>query len=248
MLLLLKKELHKSGNPKKAKFLQGFFKTGKGEYGEGDVFIGVTVPESRKIAQKFAGLSITDVGKLITSKIHEERLVALLILVYKFQKGNKETKKEIFDFYLAHTIYINNWDLVDLSARDIVGSYLFHHSGKVSSGDCTRNPDSLNPILAKLARSKNLWERRIAIIATYYFVKRNQFNETLKIAALLTFDQHDLIHKAVGWMLREVGKRDQKVEEEFLKNCYKKMPRTALRYAIERFPKDLRLSYLNGFI
>ena len=225
----LRKELRARANPKRAKILAGFFKTGKGEYGEGDIFIGVTVPETRKVAQRFSDPSLADIAKLIRSGIHEERLLALLILVHKFEKGNSRSQKHIFDFYLKHTKYINNWDLVDLTAPKIVGTYLMHRP---------RN------VLYKLARSDSIWERRIGILATYTFLKVGEFKDTLAISRILLNDPHDLIHKAVGWMLREVGKQSQTAEEQFLKKHYKTMPRTMLRYAIERFPKRLRGAYL----
>jgi len=223
----LKEELRFKANPEKAKLLQGFFKTGKGEYGEGDIFLGVVVPESRKIAKKYADLALADVEKLLHSKIHEERLTALLILVDKFHAGKEQ--KKIYNFYLQNTKYINNWDLVDLSAHKIVGAYL---------------TDKSKSILIKLARSRNLWERRIAVIATFSFIKDNRFKESLKIAKILLNDEHDLIQKAVGWMLREVGKRDLKTEESFLREYCKKMPRTMLRYAIEKFPERKRKRFL----
>ncbi|MFH1780931.1 MAG: DNA alkylation repair protein [Candidatus Nealsonbacteria bacterium] len=224
----LKEKLNSQANPEKAKLLKRFFKTGKGEYGEGDVFLGVTVPESRNIAKKYANLKLKDVIKLLCSAIHEERLIALLIMIDKFQA--EEEQKKIFDLYLKNTKHINNWDLVDLSAHKIVGAHL---------------ADKSKSILYKLAQSKNLWERRIAVISTLNFINHNQFSENLKIARILLNDKHDLIHKAVGWMLREVGKRDLKSEEEFLKEHCQQMPRTMLRYAIERFPEEKRKQYLN---
>ncbi len=226
-LLRLKEELRSKANPKKAKILRGFFKTGKGEYGEGDVFLGVIVPESRTVAKKYASLKLADVIKLLHSEIHEERLTALLIMINEFQAGQDRGK--IHHLYLKNTKYINNWDLVDLSADKIVGAYL------------SKKPKS---ILIKLARSRNFWERRIAIMATFNFIKNNEFKETLKIAKILLNDKHDLIQKAVGWMLREVGKRDLKTEESFLKEYCKEMPRVMLRYAIERFPERKRKRYL----
>jgi len=246
MINELKKDVRKFANPKKAKVYQKFFKTGKGEYGEGDIFLGLTAPQSRKIAIKYKDLSFDDVKKLLQSKIHEERVIALLILVHNFSsfakaasfaevatKAESEDKrKRIFDFYLKHTKYINNWDLVDLSTDKIVGQYLL---------------DKSKDILFKLARSKSLWERRISIVATYQFIKDGRYQETLKISEMLLKDDHDLIHKAVGWMLREVGKEcSQEVLEKFLKKDYQKMHRTTVRYAIERFPEKLRKEYLNG--
>ncbi len=227
----LKKETLSKANPEKARILKTFFKTGKGEYGEGDSFLGITVPESRKIAIKYSHLSLSDINELLESKIHEERLVALLILVNNYKSSQE--KENIFNFYLKNTKYINNWDLVDLSADKIVGDHLI-------------NKDK--SILYNLAKSNNIWERRISIISTFHFIKNNQFDDTLKISKILLNDTHDLIHKAVGWMLREIGKRVQEVEEHFLKQHYKLMPRTMLRYAIEKFPEEKRNAYLKGAV
>jgi len=227
----LKKELRTKANPGKAKILQGFFKTGKGEYGAGDIFLGITVPETRKIAEKYSTLRLAETVKLLHSKVHEERLASLLIMVNKFENGEKEEKEMIYKTYLKNTKNINNWDLVDLSAYKIVGDYLF---------------DEPKAILYKLAKSKSVWERRIAIMATFNFIKKNKFRETLKIAKILLRDKHDLIQKAVGWMLREVGKRNFKTEEGFLNKYYKKMARTMLYYAIEKFPERKRKRYLIG--
>ncbi len=229
MLNKLKKDLLKLKNPKKAKILSRFFKTGKGEYGKGDVFLGIVVPEQREVAKKYPDLSLENIQKLLSSKIHEHRLISLFILIIRYKKADNVGKKEIFNFYLRNTKNINNWDLVDLSAPNIIGSYLL---------DKPRN------ILYKLAKSNNLWERRIGIMATFGFIKNNQFKDTLKISEILLNDKHDLIHKAVGWMLREIGKRNKLVEEKFLKKYYKKMPRTMLRYAIERFDESKRKFYL----
>ena len=215
-------------NPEKSKIYQRFFKTGKGEYGEGDIFLGLTVPETRAIAKQFSHLSLNQLIPHLNSKYHEERLLALLILVNNYQKTKSQ---DIIDFYLKNTKYINNWDLVDLTADKILGNYLL-------------NKDK--SILYQLVKSENLWERRISIISTFAFIKNNQFEDTLRISALLLKDKHDLIHKAVGWMLREVGKRNKPVLENFLKQNYKQMPRTMLRYAIEKFPEDLRQKYLKG--
>jgi len=225
----LKKELKEISSPKQAKILQRFFKTGRGEYGEGDIFLGVKVPAQRKIADKFQELSLEDLEKLLNSKIHEHRMTTLFILIEQYKKANESGKKKIFGFYLKNTKNINNWDLVDLSAPKIVGDYLL---------DKPRN------ILYKLAKSNNLWERRIAIISTWIIIKNNEFEDTLKISKVLLKDKHDLIHKAVGWMLREVGKKDQKIEEEFLQKHYLKMPRMMLRYAIEKFEENRRKFYL----
>lgn len=228
-LAQIKKALHSYSNRQKAKVLQGFFKTGPGEYGEGDIFIGVTVPQIRKLARRYQELPLTQVKQLLKSKVHEQRLLALIILILKFQKAQLADKAKIYRLYLQNTKYINNWDLVDLTATHIVGGYLW---------------DKNKAILYKLARSKSLWERRIAIISTFYLIRNNQFKDTLKIAKILLLDKEDLIHKAVGWMLREVGKHDITVEESFLKKYCQIMPRTMLRYAIERFPDKKRQAYL----
>ncbi len=227
----IKSEINSLANPKKAASLQKYFKTGKGEYGEGDIFLGLTVPISRKIALNYPNLSLNEIKDLLKSKIHEHRLIALFILVDKFKKSKE--KKEIFDFYLDNAGFINNWDLVDSSAEQIVGEYLI---------------DKDKSILYYLSSSSNIWERRISIISTFHFIKNNQFIDTLKISEILFKDKHDLIHKAVGWMLREVGKKDSSVLEKFLKSHYKFMPRTSLRYAIERFPEEKRQRYLKGEI
>lgn len=239
MLDKLEKTLKEKSNPSKAKLLQRFFKTGRGEYGEGDIFLGIMVPEQRKIAKEFNDLTIKDIDELLNSKIHEKRMIALFILIQKYDKASKNNeenlKKEIFDFYLknANKNNINNWDLVDLSAPNIIGDYLI---------------DKNREILYQLARSSNLWGKRIAILSTAAFIRQGDFNDILKISEILLKDRHDLIHKAVGWMLREVGKRDVKILEGFLKKYYKKMPRTMLRYAIEKFDKEKRDKYLRGEI
>jgi len=229
----IKMKLQQLSSPEKAKVLQRFFKTGPGEYGEGDVFIGVKVPDLRKVAKDFRGIAIKDVIILLESAVHEERLLALLILVRKYVKGNETAKEKIFKLYLKKTNFINNWDLVDVTAHHIVGDYLM---------DKNKGP------LYRLARSVDLWERRIAVMATFYFIKRKRYEETLKIAQILLTDKEDLIHKAVGWMLREIGKRDMISEERFLKQHCKEMPRTMLRYAIEKFPEPKRQQYLKGEI
>jgi len=232
-IINIKKELRSKANSAKAKILQGFFKTGKGQYGEGDIFLGIIVPEQRKIAKKYIDLDLKQIQELLKSKIHEERLTSLLILVTKYKKAEKlkdeKQKQEIFKFYLENTKTINNWDLVDLSAPTIVGNYLLNKDKK---------------ILYKLANSDNLWEKRIAIVSTFGLIKNNQLEETIKIAEILLKDKHDLIHKAVGWALREIGKRDLKELEEFLNTHHKNMPRTMLRYAIEKFDDDKRKRYL----
>jgi 3-methyladenine DNA glycosylase AlkD len=225
----IRSKLRKLGSKQKARTLQRFFKTGQGEYGEGDIFLGVPVPEIRKLAAKYQVISIVDVLKFLKSPIHEERLFALIILVIKYSIGNDVVKKGIYELYLTNTQHINNWDLVDLSAEKIVGDYL---------------TDKSKERLCHLARSKSLWERRISIMATFHFIKQNNFDETLKIAEILLTDREDLIHKAVGWMLREIGKRDLPTEEKFLNEHSQVMPRTMLRYAIERFPELKRQAYL----
>jgi len=227
----VRKELKSMADPDKAVILQRFFKTGLGQYGEGDIFIGVTVPQSRKIAKKFSQLQLVEVKTLLYSRIHEERLVALLILVWRYSSasGNREEKEEIVKFYLDNIKQVNNWDLVDLSAPNILGAHLLD------------NRDSR--LLYRLSKSENVWERRVAILATYHFIRNDDFSYTLKIAEMLLQDRHDLIHKAVGWMLREVGKRDATAEEAFLEKYWSVMPRTMLRYAIERLPENKRLRY-----
>lgn len=227
----VKKELQAFADPKQAKLLARFFKTGKGEYGEGDVFIGIKVPNQRKVAKNNKDLSLTEIEKLLSSDIHEHRLTALLILTYQFPKLNEDEQKKVVEFYLSHTKYINNWDLVDLSAPNIPGEYLFNNKDK-------------RKILYRLAKSKNLWEKRIAMLSTFTFIREEEFEDALAIAELLVNDSHDLIHKAVGWMLRELGKKDQKIEEEFLRRHHKTMPRTMLRYAIERFDEKKRKFYM----
>lgn len=227
----IKQELQKLGNREKAKILSGFFKTGKGEYGQGDIFLGVTVPLQREIAKRGVELSLPEIEKLLKSPIHECRLTALLILTYQYLKATEKEKKHIFDFYVLHTDYINNWDLVDVSTPNIVGTYLLDKNRK---------------ILYTFAHSKNLWERRISILATFAFLRQKDFSDTCAIANLLLNDSHDLIHKAVGWMLRELGKRDEKVLCQFLDIHADVMPRTMLRYAIERFPETKRKRYLSG--
>ncbi len=233
MLDKLRLDLQKIADPIKAKNYARFFKTGKGEYGEGDNFLGVVVPNQRQIAVKYKDLSLVDLQKLLSSNIHEYRLTALFILVsqYKQFKKDKEKRGVIIKFYLKNTKNINNWDLVDSSAHYILGDYLLDKKDR--------------SILYKLAKSKNLWERRIAIISTFAFIRARQFDNTIKISEILLKDKHDLIHKAVGWMLREVGKRNKKVEEGFLQKYYRQMSRTMLRYAIEKLPENERKRYLD---
>lgn len=226
-----KRDLQKLRNPESAAFLKRFFKTGKGEYAEGDDLLGISVPKTREIAKKYKDLPLADAARLLQSPYHEERLMALFILVDKFDKGTESEKSQIVKIYLKLAAkYVNNWDLVDSSAQYILGQYLLNR------------PRS---IIYKLAKSKNLWEKRIAIISTAYFIRNEDFWDTLKVAEILLNDKLDLIHKAVGWMLREVGNRDRAVEIEFLNKYGASMPRTMLRYAIEKFPEPLRQKYLN---
>jgi 3-methyladenine DNA glycosylase AlkD len=229
----IKSDLLKKADKQKAKILQRFFKTGPGQYGEGDVFIGVVVPEQRRTAKKFRDAGLTEVEKLLHDKIHECRLTALLILCEKFDSAGQNGQKEIFELYIKNYNYINNWDLVDLSSPKIAGQYL---------------SDKDRSCLIEFANSDTLWKQRIAVIATFAFIKNNDFNDILKLAKLLINHKHDLIHKAVGWMLRETGKRDIDVLISFLNRYYKKMPRTMLRYAIEKFDKETREKYLKGIV
>lgn len=221
-------------DPEKAVFLPKFFNAFPGGYGEGDKFLGIKVPDQRKVARRYyKNVSLKTIEKLLQESIHEYRQTALFLLVYKFEKADKEEKEKIVNLYLKNLAYVNNWDLVDSSAEKILGAYLW---------------DKDKDILYKLASSESLWEQRVAIIATFYFIKRNEFKVTLEIAKLLLKHKHDLIHKAVGWMLREIGKRDLETELEFLKEYYQIMPRTMLRYAIEKFEPGLRNKFLKGLI
>ena len=231
MLKEIRTALREYANESDAMVLQRFFKTGPGEYGEGDRFLGVRVPATRRVARKYRDLPLADALTLLHSSVHEERLLALIVITQKYQKGTPVEQAEIYNIYLDHTPDINNWDLVDTSAEHIVGAYLKSRSRE--------------PIHA-LARSESIWERRIAIMSTFHFIKNYEFDETLKIAEILVSDTEDLIHKAVGWMLREVGKRDRNTEETFLVKHYRNMPRTMLRYAIKKFPEDIRQQYLKG--
>lgn len=231
MLQQLTTDLLQLGSPEKAAFLSRFFKTGKDQYGEGDVFLGITMPEIREIVKKYPSLLLEEWTELLQSPYHEFRMAALIGLMKRFQKAKKEagTQQCIFDIYLSNLDKINNWDLVDVTCRDIVGAFLLHKD---------------RSILYELAERPHLWSQRVAIVSTWYFISRNQFTDTLQLSELLLSHKHDLIHKAVGWMLREVGKRDELVLEEFLDTHLKQMPRTALRYAIERFPESKRKYYL----
>ena len=233
LMLLANKEI--------AEHSQRFFKTGKGEYGESDIFLGIRVPVLRKLVNKYRGISLEEVSKLLHSKFHEERLLAVLILVHLFknrsgtldESGTYDGQKQIYNLYLDNIEFINNWDIVDISAGNIVGAYL-HQKDKA--------------LLYRLVKSQNLWERRISIISTFHFIRNYDFDDTLKIAEILLNDKEDLIHKAVGWMLREVGKRELEIEEGFLQEHYQEMPRTMLRYAIERITEARRKMYLKGQI
>ena len=227
----IRRDLRKLGSPRKARELQRFFKTGPGEYGEGDVFLGVRVPELRALVRRYADLPLDRVPALLGSRIHEERLFALLLLVRQFSRGDQAVRTAVYELYMARTAAVNNWDLVDLSAAKIVGAHL-------EDRDRSR--------LDTLTGSGSLWERRIAIVATLHFIRQGDLADTFRIADRLLGDPEDLIHKAVGWMLREAGKRDRAAEEAFLRPRYASMPRTMLRYAIERFPEPLRQDYLKG--
>jgi 3-methyladenine DNA glycosylase AlkD len=227
----LRQELSVLADENRARSLARYFKTGRGEYGEGDCFLGIPVPAQRKVALRYCSLSLNEVRRLLRSPIHEHRFTALEILVAQYEKGSEESRESIFRFYLDHTKYINNWDLVDTSASYIVGSHL-RFGGKA--------------LLNSLAASPNVWERRIAIVATFAFLRQGKLKDTLRIAAKLLADPHDLIHKAVGWALREAGKTDRIQLLLFLKKHYERMPRTTLRYAVERFPPKERKNLLQG--
>ena len=227
-------ELKNLGSPERANHSLRFFKTGPGQYGESDIFFGASVPEMRTVAKKYKDISLEETTELLKNKYHECRLVALLIIVEKYERSKTNSEKKIlYEMYLNNTKYINNWDLVDLSAHKIVGAYLYNE---------LKLKDT--KILYKLAKSSDLWDKRISIISTFYFIYRKEFKDALRISEILINDKHDLIHKAVGWMLRELGKRDQNTEEDFLKKHYKTMPRTMLRYAIERFDDKKKKFYL----
>jgi len=229
MTNLVKKCLQKKINKEKAIFLLRFFKTQKGQYGEGDIFWGITVPEQRKIAQQFKEINFYQIQELLSDGIHECRLTGLLILIEKYKKADPSEQAKIFKLYLKNYKNINNWDLVDLSAPAIVGNYLLNKDRK---------------ILYRFAQSNHLWKKRIAIVATFAFIKNKQLDDTFEIAKILLNDKHDLIHKAVGWMLREAGKRNKKAEIDFLKKYASKMPRTMLRYSIEKFSELERKKFL----
>lgn len=229
----VQKTLRKLADPDIAAHSLHYMKAGKGEYGEGDMFIGIRTPALRTQLKRFYNLSVDDSFSLIKSKYHEERWFALQLLVRKFQRGTADEKKTIYDRYLQDTKYINNWDLVDCSAPKIIGPYLENRSRR---------------LLYRFAKSKSIWERRIAIMSTFHFIRGYDFDDALEISRMLLNDQEDLIHKAVGWMLREVGNRDRVAEKKFLNKYYQTMPRTMLRYAIEKFPEKERKSYLQGVL
>ncbi len=232
----LKKEIRSYQDKKAALFLSGFFKTKKGEYAFGDIFLGIKVPILRTIAKKYSDFKLKDLVSLIKSKYHEERFVALILIVNRVKKSKDPTViKECYEFFITHLDYINNWDLVDVSVLHVIGRYLYENKRK-------------KVILYQWAKSKNLWHRRIAMLSTFYFLRQRDFGDTLKLAKLYLNDKEDLIHKASGWLLREIGKRDKEVLVKFLQQHYKQMPRTMLRYAIEKFSKRDRAQYLSGFV
>jgi 3-methyladenine DNA glycosylase AlkD len=229
-----REEIRALANKEIAQHSLRFFKTDKGEYGHGDLFLGVRAPKIRLIAKKHIDISITDMKTLIQSKYHEERFLGLIILVNKYAKTkDKKNRNQLYKIYVSSFKYINNWNLVDVTCPHVTGKHLI---------------DKDRTILYKWAKSEDLWTKRIAMISTFYFIRKNDLDDTFKIADMLLQDEHDLIHKAVGWMLREAGKRDIKKEETFLKKHYKTMPRTMLRYSIEKFPETKRQKYLKGTI
>ena len=233
MIDKIKQDLEILSEPEKAEFLPRFFKALPGGYAEGDLFIGVTVPNIRKVARRYRDLPLPQVRRLLHSGIHEHRLTALLILVDTFGRADQSLKENIGAFYISNLKHVNNWDLVDLSADKILGAFLFGRD---------------RAILYTLCHSDHLWSQRVSIISTFFFIRRGQFDDTLRLAGQLLSHRHDLIHKATGWMLREVGKRDKEAEELFLKKHYREMPRTMLRYAIEKFTYEERQRYLKGLI
>jgi 3-methyladenine DNA glycosylase AlkD len=229
----VKRELAAQGRPAAAAAMQRFFQTGPGGYGEGDRFRGLKVPAVRKLAKTFRDLPFPEAGRLLASPFHEDRLAALIILTRQFERGGEAERGRIYSLYLRGCKWINNWDLVDVSAPQILGGYL---------ADKDRDP------LYRLARSRNLWKRRMAMLATFTFIRRGDFADALRIAGILSLSREDLLHKAVGWMLREIGNRDRAAEEAFLADRYRSLPRTLLRYAIEKFPEPRRQAYLKGRI
>ena len=233
MLEEIQRTLAEAGNHEIAEHSQRFFKTGPGEYGEGDLFRGIRVPVLRRIAKQYKAVDLDIIEGLLHSNYHEDRLASLFMLNEKYRKGNEALKQTIYDFYLSNTAWINNWDLVDSSAHKIVGPHLEHRD---------------RTILYTLAKSDLIWERRIAMMSTYYFIKKDDYADALQLAEILLHDKEDLIHKVVGWMLRELGKRNFDLEDGFLTAHYREMPRTMLRYAIEKFPEDRRQMYLKGLV
>lgn len=226
---MVQQRLRALADPQRAVGVARFFKTGPGEYGAGDRFLGISVPVLRKLAREYQDLGTAEVLKLVTSTWHEERLLALFILVRQFQRGDQAARAAVYRAYMAHRKHVNNWDLVDSSAEHIVGAYLRDRDRRV---------------LLRLARSKSLWDRRIAVLSTFHYIRHGEYDDTIRLAELLLDDRHDLIHKAVGWMLREIGNRDRRALEKFLSEHARRMPRTMLRYAIERLPLPLRRRYL----
>lgn len=229
----IKTAVKRNSNKTHAKLLQRFFKTGKGEYGEGDIFAGIKVPVLRQIAKANGDTSLSEIKELIKSPIHEERFISLVLLMDKYKHGTDEEREKIFRFYMENTKYINSWDLVDVSCPRIVGRHLYGRGEE---------------LLVEMAKSSGLWKRRIGMISTMYFIDKGSFDTSFRIAEILLRDEHDLIHKAVGWMLREIGKKDFGAELKFMKQHYHTMPRTMLRYAIEKFPEELRQQFLKGEI
>ena len=227
----LQAELRRLANPEKVEVFKYFFKTGKGQYGEGDTFIGISMPQQREVIKQFKDLTLQEIEAMLQSPIHEFRMSGLLILVNQFKQAKNEKRQEIYDFYLKNIEKINNWDLVDCSCRDIVGAFLF---------------DKDRQKLYELAATNHLWSQRIAMVSTWYFIQKKQFSDTFRLAEMLLSHKHDLMHKAVGWMLREAWKRDDLAVEEFLEEHKKNMPRTALRYAIERMEEPKRRYFLNS--
>lgn len=225
------REINKNKDKAKAIVLSGFFKTGKGQYGEGDKFLGLTMPIQRELAKKFVELDFAEIGKMLKSEYHDFRMIGLLILTYKYEKGDEKLRQKIYQFYLKNLKAVNNWDLVDITVPNIMGRYLWES-------------EESRKILYKLVKSKNLWERRIAILATFYFLKNKDFKDTIRLAEILLKDKEDLIHKATGWMLREMGKRDLLVLIKFLDKYALIMPRTMLRYSIEKLPEKKRIYYM----
>ena len=231
MLNQIKQDMQSLANPEKAKIYLRFFKTGKGHYGEGDQFLGLSMPEQRVIAKKYINTSLQELQELITSPIHEHRMTTLIILTYKYEKADEDTKKEIYDFYLKNYQSINNWDLVDVTAPRIIGTYLLDRRSR-------------RRILYEFTLSNHLWKKRIAIVSTYTFIRNKDFQDTINISEILLNDKHDLIHKAVGWMLREMGKIDEKVLLKFLDKHHKVMPRTMLRYSLEKLNETQKKYYM----